>query len=160
MSAAVFVTHFSTSFFLFPTFPLFYVKNLQTRLKRAGRWLPVALLPLLPLAAQAQTLNYVPASAINTAGTYTDLGTTGTAITTANTDDANSAAQPIGFTFTFNGTAFTQFMLNTNGLIKLGSTAPSSGRAILCEALPVARESTPGCQHRRGRHQPDYAFRL
>jgi hypothetical protein len=100
--------------------------NLQTRLKAASRWLPVALLPLLPLAASAQNLGYGAATAVNTTTTYTDLGTTGTAISTSSTDDANSAAQSIGFTFTYNGTAFTQFILNTNGLIKLGSTAPST----------------------------------
>ncbi|GAB3860337.1 hypothetical protein GCM10028822_38070 [Hymenobacter terrigena] len=76
-------------------------------------------------AAQAQTLNYSTTTAANVAGTYTDLSTTGTAISTANTDDANSAAQNIGFTFNYNGTAFTQFVLNTNGLIRLGSAAPS-----------------------------------
>jgi hypothetical protein len=78
------------------------------------------------LAAQAQTLNYAASGVANVAGTYTDLGTTGTAITTANTDDANSAAQNIGFSFTYNGTAFTQFIFNTNGIIRLGSTAPST----------------------------------
>ena len=74
--------------------------------------------------AQAQTLNYSTTTATNVAGTFTDLGTTGTAIATANTDDANSAAQGIGFTFSFNGTAYTQFVLNTNGYLKLGATAP------------------------------------
>ncbi|WP_210519234.1 T9SS type A sorting domain-containing protein [Hymenobacter terricola] len=99
--------------------------SLQTRLKRAGRWLPVALLPLLPFAAQAQ-FNYLPSNTVNAAGTYSDLGTTGTAIATANTDDDNSAAQAIGFSFSFNGAAFTQFVLNTNGFIRLGSVAPSA----------------------------------
>lgn len=112
--------------------------NLQARLKRAGRWLPVALLPLLPLAARAQSLNYSPANATNIAGTYTDLGTTGTVITTTSTDDANSAATPIGFTFSFNGTSFTQFVLNTNGFIKLGATAPSAAN------LYYAAETTIG----------------
>ena len=97
--------------------------TLLARLKKASRWLPLV---LLPLAAPAQSLNYGAATAVNVAGTYTDLGTSGTAIATANTDDANSAAQNIGFTFTYNGTAFTQFILNTNGLIKLGSTPPST----------------------------------
>ena len=96
--------------------------SLQSRLKRAGRWLPML---LLPFAAQAQ-FNYSASNATTVAGTYTDLGTGGTAIATANPDDANSAAQPIGFTFNFNGTAFTQFILNTNGLIKLGTVAPAT----------------------------------
>jgi hypothetical protein len=77
--------------------------------------------------ALAQTnLDYKAASGVNAAGTYTDLGTTGTAITVANTDDANSAVQQIGFTFNFNNTNFTEFTLNTNGFIKLGATAISS----------------------------------
>ena len=83
-------------------------------------------------AAQAQTLNYAPTTASNVAGTFTDLATvaTSTVIATANTDDDNSAAQPIGFTFSFNGTAFTQFVLNTNGLMRLGSAGPSSAAAF------------------------------
>lgn len=78
------------------------------------------------LGVQAQNLNYAAVGATNVAGTYTDLGNAGTAIATANTDDANSAAQNIGFTFNYNGAAFTQFVLNTNGLIRLGSAAPST----------------------------------
>ena len=78
------------------------------------------------LAAQAQTLGQTLAAATNVAGTYTDLGATGTVIATANTDDANSAAQNIGFSFGYNGTTFTQFVLNTNGAIRFGSAAPSS----------------------------------
>jgi hypothetical protein len=61
----------------------------------------------------------------NVDGTYTDLDTNGAVITTANFDDANSLATNIGFTFNFNGLAFTQFVLNTNGFIRLGSAPPS-----------------------------------
>jgi len=77
--------------------------------------------------AHAQ-LPYAPANVVNTTGTYTDLGTTGTAIATVSTDDANSAATPIGFNFVYNGTTFTNFVLNTNGFIKLGSTAPTGAQ--------------------------------
>ncbi|MDB5268866.1 MAG: hypothetical protein JWP58_1906 [Hymenobacter sp.] len=73
--------------------------------------------------AQAQTLNYPPANAQNVAGTYTDLGTTGTAITTTSTDDANSAEQLIGFNFAYNGATMDRFILNTNGFLKLGAAA-------------------------------------
>ncbi|MBC7888116.1 MAG: T9SS type A sorting domain-containing protein [Ferruginibacter sp.] len=69
--------------------------------------------------------SYVAANAINTAGTYTDLGLNGTVIATTDFDEANSTPQNIGFSFFYNGTAFTQFVLNTNGLIKLGATAPA-----------------------------------
>ena len=103
--------------------------SLQTRLKRAGKLLPAL---LLPFAAYSQALNYGPTNAMNVAGTYTDLGTTGTAIATANNDDANSAAQAIGFTFSYNGAAFTQFVLSTNGFIKLGAAAPSAANLFLC----------------------------
>jgi hypothetical protein len=83
------------------------------------------------LAANAQSLGQTTAAAANVAGTYTDLGTTGTVITTANTDDANSAAQNIGFTFGYNKLTFTQFVLNTNGVIRLGSAAPSTAALYL-----------------------------
>jgi trimeric autotransporter adhesin len=63
--------------------------------------------------------------AATVAGTYTDLGTDGTVITTADFDDATSAPVNIGFTFNYNGASFTQFVLNTNGFIKLGATNPS-----------------------------------
>jgi len=95
-----------------------------TRLRRLG--LAALLLGGATVAAQAQILNYAPAATTNVAGTYTDLGTTGTAITTANTDDANSAAQDIGFSFSYNGASFTQFIFNTNGVIRLGNAAPST----------------------------------
>ena len=92
-----------------------------TRLRTLGL---TALLAGAAATAQAQ-IGYTAPNVTNTLGTYTDLGTTGTAIPTANTDDANSIAQGIGFPFTFNGTVFTQVVLNTNGFIKLGAAAPT-----------------------------------
>jgi len=96
----------------------------------SASWQKLALTALLGLGstgAFAQTLNYnLFGGTSNAAGTYTDLGTTGTVITTPDNDDANSAATPIGFTFNFNGTAFTDFVLNTNGYLRLGTTAPAA----------------------------------
>lgn len=66
------------------------------------------------------------------AGTYTDLGTNGTPITTGFTgngmgsDNDNSSVQNIGFNFLYNGTNYTNFVLNTNGFIKMGVSAPTS----------------------------------
>ena len=77
-------------------------------------------------AISQTTLDYKATDGINTTGTYTDLGTTGTPIAVANNDNANSAVLPIGFTFNFNRTNFTDFPLNTNGFIKLGTTPISS----------------------------------
>ncbi|RAK62225.1 hypothetical protein DLM85_23955 [Hymenobacter edaphi] len=105
-----------------------------------GNWRGLALLGLLTLAgtaATAQTLNYTAPIAQNVAGTYTDLGTTGTAIATASTDDANSTPQNIGFGFNYNGQGFTQFILNTNGFLKLGTTAPSSAALFTLENQPT-----------------------
>jgi hypothetical protein len=96
----------------------------------AAAWARLGLAAVLVMAsltvAHAQIFTYQSTAAFNVDSTYTDLGTTGTAIVTANTDDANSAVQNIGFIFNFSGTVFTQFVLNTNGYIKLGSTAPSA----------------------------------
>ena len=71
-------------------------------------------------------LNYNSFLSENIPGTYVDLGTNGTIIPTLNKDNANSNAQNIGFTFRYNSQSFTQFRLNTNGFIKLGSSSPSS----------------------------------
>ncbi|MBA3705141.1 MAG: T9SS type A sorting domain-containing protein [Bacteroidetes bacterium] len=70
-------------------------------------------------------LNYLTTGASNNADSYNDLGTSGSIIITANFDDDNSAPQNIGFTFKYNGSSFTQFILNTNGFIKLGNSDPS-----------------------------------
>ncbi|MBC6992436.1 T9SS-dependent choice-of-anchor J family protein [Hymenobacter sp. BT491] len=104
------------------------------RTAKSGWWSALRLTGLTALlatvlgafTAQAQDLNYNEYSVQIAQGTYTDLAATGTAITTTSTDDANSAAQPIGFTFNYNGAAFTQFVLNTNGYLRLGSQNPSA----------------------------------
>jgi hypothetical protein len=75
---------------------------------------------------------YLATNGQNVTGTYTDLGSNGTAITinfsgaAMTFDNDNSVVQNIGFNFEFNSTIFTQFVLNTNGFIKLGNAAPSS----------------------------------
>ncbi len=88
---------------------------------------------------------YIAAKAQNIAGTYTDLGTSGAAITTNFTggamtfDNANSSIQNIGFSFYYNGIAFTQFVLNSNGFIKLGNAAPASASNfnVLAQRKPI-----------------------
>ncbi len=93
-----------------------------------NRWRTATLGLLLTGAAafpaKAQ-FSYSAGNASTVSSAYAALGATSTAITVANTDDANSAPQNIGFTFNYNGQAFTQFVLSTNGFIKLGSVAPS-----------------------------------
>ncbi|MBC8084104.1 MAG: T9SS type A sorting domain-containing protein [Hymenobacter sp.] len=104
------------------------MRNKYTPVGKTTRfWHHLALTGLLAVGTTAvQAQFYTAPNVLNTPGTYADLGTSGTAIATANTDDASSAATPIGFTFTYNGTAFTDFVLNTNGYLKLGSTAPAA----------------------------------
>ena len=110
--------------------------SVQTWLKRTSRLLPVL---LLPLAAQAQ-LGLPATNAENVAGTYTDLGTGGTVIATANQDDASSAPQAIGFNFPFAGVAggVSSFILNTNGFLSLAGTAPSAANQFLTYAQQEA----------------------
>jgi trimeric autotransporter adhesin len=86
-------------------------------------------------------INYIAANAVNTAGTYTDLGINGIPIASVSGsfDDDNSLPQNIGFSFEFNGTVFTQFVLNTNGVIKLGAIAPAD--AVLVDALASSEEN-------------------
>jgi hypothetical protein len=55
------------------------------------------------------------------------VGGSGTvAVTLSSMDDSNSAAQTIPFTFNFGGTPYTQFIINSNGFISLGNTAPAT----------------------------------
>lgn len=86
------------------------------------------LLFLLFCEVKAQFFNYTKAKAVIAGNlTYTDLGTNGTAITTNSSggpmtfDNDNSSVQNIGFTFSFAGKNYTQFVLNTNGFIRLGT---------------------------------------
>ncbi len=81
--------------------------------------------------AQAQFFNYLSTSAWSEIGSYNDLGTSGTKITTNflgqafKTQNDNSSIQNIGFTFGFAGVNYTQFTVNTNGFIKLGNDTVS-----------------------------------
>lgn len=50
-------------------------------------------------------------------------------------DNDNSAVQPIGFEFPFNGQRFSSFVLNTNGFIKLGAIPPSSSAIAYSQAV-------------------------
>ncbi|MBF9221562.1 T9SS type A sorting domain-containing protein [Hymenobacter ruricola] len=107
---------------------------------RLSRWLVVTLLALLSTsAAWAQsTANY--AFTTSSTGSLVDMstGTTNALATGVYRDDDASTVQPIGFTFGFMGTAYTQFSVNSNGQLRLGATVisgtnatPASGAAIL-----------------------------
>ena len=58
-------------------------------------------------------------------GTYTEI-TGGTVHGTASNDDQSFNAVNLGFTFTYNGTAYTQISIQNNGFLAMGATVTSS----------------------------------
>ncbi len=52
-----------------------------------------------------------------------DSMTGSTQLIGSSSDDGASSVTPIGFSFTFNGVSYTQFSVNANGLMRLGSSA-------------------------------------
>ncbi len=70
----------------------------------------------------AQVSTYLFAAS---SGTYTPIAG-GTTAHATGWDDANATAIPIGFTFTFNGVAYTTCTINSNGFITFGATTPGT----------------------------------
>ena len=98
------------------------------RVYRAGWLLPLLLL-LLGSSGHVwgqSAANY--AFSTSTTGSLVDMssGTTPALATGTYRDDDASAVQPIGFIFTFLGTNYTQFSVNSNGQLRLGGTAISN----------------------------------
>ena len=58
-----------------------------------------------------------------------DMSSGTTQLVAANTDDAASAINNIGFNFWFDGAAYSQFSVNPNGLLRLGGTVASNAFA-------------------------------
>lgn len=98
----------------------------------------ILLFSLLLCKTNYAQLNYLPGGFAILSRTYVDLGTNGTPIITPNNDDAFSAPQPIGFTFTFNGFPYDSFVLSTNGFIKLGRDSASRHFLFTTHAQPPA----------------------
>jgi hypothetical protein len=76
----------------------------------------------LGLAAQAQVSTY---SFSQSSGTYTAVSG-GTTLGIPGNDDTSFPDNPIGFTFWYNGIAYTKFSVNANGFLALGTTVSSS----------------------------------
>ena len=68
---------------------------------------------------------YIPEEAQNVLGSYHDLKNDGLEIPVTNYDNCNSNPIDIGFEFEYECEVFTQFILNTNGFIKLGIIPPT-----------------------------------
>ncbi|MCF8429372.1 MAG: hypothetical protein K9G64_04500, partial [Bacteroidia bacterium] len=77
--------------------------------------------------ANSQVVNTYSFS--QTTGTYTPI-TTGPVLGVATNDDSSFPANPIGFSFTYGGTTYTTFSVNSNGFLALGSTVNSSYSVI------------------------------
>lgn len=97
-----------------------YKANLLPKLK--APFLIVALLFFQGINAQNAT-NYVFST---TTGATLDPMTGATSIIGAGIDDGASAVTNIGFPFMYENTAYTQFSVSSNGLIRLGGTAVST----------------------------------
>jgi hypothetical protein len=107
------------------------------------RWLPAALLALLLLlagrVAQAQAVTDYSVTG-NTGQALASMSGATTVLSGGNngTVIAAGAASPIGFTFTFGGTAYTQFWVNTRTELRFGNASPGTNIAF-----PTAA-NTPG----------------
>ncbi|WP_118973504.1 T9SS type A sorting domain-containing protein [Taibaiella koreensis] len=94
------------------------MKNRALPIKRWGLALSLAISCLGVNKSSAQlAANTYQFSAIN--GTFTEV-TGGTAVTSIQTDDAQSASINIGFTFNYCGTDYNSFVANSNGWISFG----------------------------------------
>ncbi len=73
------------------------------------------------LQVNAQVNAYIFTS--GSGGTLEDMSSGTTQLVGSGSDDGASAVTAIGFNFTFNGTVYTQFSANANGLVRLGPSA-------------------------------------
>ncbi|MBE0565955.1 MAG: choice-of-anchor D domain-containing protein [Krumholzibacteria bacterium] len=62
---------------------------------------------------------------------WTDISATGTPVFAGTSDDVNTGPFPIGFTFPFYGTPFTEFRISSNGFVSFTSTQSDLSNAPL-----------------------------
>lgn len=86
-----------------------------------------------PAFAQVSSYTFSQSSPATNPGTaYVPV--TGTTTVHASGWDDSSAVAPIGFSFTFNGVAYTNVNVNSNGYLTFGSTVPSGYTPISATA--------------------------
>ena len=96
-----------------------------------NRILPVFILTLFFSGALTAQNNFTQTNFRTGQSGYTDISGTGTSI--AMTDNAagiSTTPQEIGFSFSFNGSSFTQFMIHADGILRLGAAAPGASTDI------------------------------
>jgi hypothetical protein len=112
-----------------PLLPFFFMnKNLPTRGKAAVWRLFALFLLLSSRAAWAQVDSYQFAAST---GTFTPLPATATPVTGIYVDDAVTGQLPIGFTFVYDGSPYTQFTATSNGWLSFNPSAASQAGFIL-----------------------------
>ncbi|MFA9210200.1 MAG: T9SS type A sorting domain-containing protein [Moraxellaceae bacterium] len=95
-----------------------------------NKWKGISLIVAFVLTAISSLNAQVSGYGFNqSVGTYTAI-TGGTVLGIATNDDDNFTNLPLGFTFNFNGTNYTNFSANANGFIALGTSISSSYSAI------------------------------
>ena len=77
------------------------------------------------ISPPAGNFTFTPERTVNQVGVYTDISGVGTIIPVDNYDNCHSQPVNIGFNFQFAGATFIQFVLNSNGFIKLGNIHPA-----------------------------------
>ncbi len=120
----------------------------------------VLFLPVLARGEVAASSAQQPPLAIEAIGTsgFVTTTTTYTEITSGTlhgsgtgVDDNNYNNVAIGFTFKFNGVDYTAIGINSNGFIRLGSTAFS----LSCSYLPVSSTDNANCANAIAAHAED-----
>jgi hypothetical protein len=92
---------------------------------------------LADTAALLSQSNYSFTNCRTFTGAYNDISATGTAITMTDPQSGNSTSpQNIGFSFSFNGASYTQFMIHADGILQLGTTAPGAATGIAANPGP------------------------
>ena len=88
-------------------------------------WLITALFSLTLLTnSTAQLSTYVHSSSLS--NSLENISSGYTSLITSASDDVNFSVQHIGFVFNFAGSTYSQYSVNSNGLLRLGSTIVST----------------------------------
>lgn len=82
-------------------------------------------------ANYAFTTNATGSLALDMNGNVVDMTTGTTQLVASDLDDASSSVTNIGFNFYFYGNLFTQFSTSSNGLMQLGTSAPSTSTYVI-----------------------------
>ncbi|HEX4852105.1 MAG TPA: hypothetical protein VFV08_14920, partial [Puia sp.] len=105
---------------------------------------------------------YLAANSTHLSTTYTDLGSSGTSITTnysgsaMSFDNDNSSIQNIGFNFNYNCKTYSQFILNSNGFIKLGTNPSATNNFNVLSSSDSNTIAPFNCDLEAGTSSPEF----